>query len=481
MTKKTKTTLFFSLVAIFIIIAPLLILYSQGYRFDFQKGKIIRTGGLFLKISPSGSNVYIDHRLTKKTNFVFDSVFLNNLLPKKYHILVKKDGYYSWNKTLEIEEAKVTEAKNIVLFKKDITPSLVAENIDDFFVSPSKKDIILKKKTENGWELYLFNLENQNKELLLKSSDFYLFSQSKKPALGASLVEIIWSSDSKKILLNVEIDKLEKFFIFDLSRKNNFAQLSIGKNKIIKAFFNPKNSEEIIFLEKALKQKVVAKTELILFDKDLREQEIDTKSLGDYNILDIANTSSYVFWLSESGFVYKGIIENNKLKILEVLNLKPINISPWDEYKLKIQPNENIFLLVNKTLFYLDPFTHNFKWVLDNVENIKLSLDSKILGILTNNQIWLFWLKDDYQQPQRMTYDKLPLLTSNQKLNDLFWFDLYHIIFTTPNSVKITEIDNRSNLNVVDIVQLNEPEIFWNFSLKKLLILSKNNLFEIKF
>ena len=115
MTKKFKRTLFITAFLFFLVSAPTLIFYSQGYRFDFANKKIVKTGGLFLKVSPPGVNIYIDHNLSNKTNFFFDSAFIDGLTPKKYQITIKKDGYYNWTKTLSVKEKQVSEAKNILL------------------------------------------------------------------------------------------------------------------------------------------------------------------------------------------------------------------------------------------------------------------------------------------------------------------------------------------------------------------------------
>ena len=119
MTKKTRMVLFLSLLVLFFLIVPLIVFYSQGYRYDFENKKITQTGGLFLKVVPRQVEIYIDNKLKKKTDFFFGSILIENLLPKKYKIEVKKEGYYPWEKSLEIKERQVTEAKNIILFPEN--------------------------------------------------------------------------------------------------------------------------------------------------------------------------------------------------------------------------------------------------------------------------------------------------------------------------------------------------------------------------
>jgi len=99
MTKKTRTILFLVFLFIFLSAAPAVVLYSQGYRIDFDNKKISRTGGLFLKIEPKQVEIYLDGKLTEKTDFFFGSVLIENLLPKKYEIEIKKPEFATWEKT----------------------------------------------------------------------------------------------------------------------------------------------------------------------------------------------------------------------------------------------------------------------------------------------------------------------------------------------------------------------------------------------
>ena len=120
MTKKSRTILFIFCILLFLIIAPLTVYYSQGYRFDFTGRKVTRTGGIFLQVLPKQADIYLNGTFEKKTDFLFGSALVDNLLPKKYKIEVKKEGYLAWEKTLEIKEKEVVESKSIILFPQNL-------------------------------------------------------------------------------------------------------------------------------------------------------------------------------------------------------------------------------------------------------------------------------------------------------------------------------------------------------------------------
>src|SRR5574343_609095 len=97
MNKKIRTIFFFALLLIFLDITPLIIFYSQGYRFDWKQWKVFETGGIYLKTSVPAANVYIDNKFSNRTGQILTYDFLTqNLLPIKHNIKVEKPGYSSW-------------------------------------------------------------------------------------------------------------------------------------------------------------------------------------------------------------------------------------------------------------------------------------------------------------------------------------------------------------------------------------------------
>lgn len=209
MTKKTRMILFLICLFLFLLIAPTAIFYSQGYRFDFETKKITQTGGLFLKVIPKQVEIFIDGKLRKKTDFFFGSALIENLLPKKYKIQIKKEGYYPWEKNLEIKEKEVTEAKNIVLIPKNPNFSILTEKVKDFWFSPDQKKIILFEENKKGWSLKLYDLERSVKSHLIAEED-----------ISSEEVDLfsLKFSDSNKISLEVGTKEQLKYFTLEIDK-----------------------------------------------------------------------------------------------------------------------------------------------------------------------------------------------------------------------------------------------------------------------
>ena len=217
MTKKTRTILFGTCVFLFALITPSIILYSQGYRIDFNPlpgGKIIvQTGGLYFKVLPAGADVYLNAKFKDKTAFFGNSLLIENLLPKTYQVEIKKQGYHTWQKTLEVKEAQVTEAKNIILFPAKPDFTLINQAIPKTAANATSSD--KKKVTErpNDYEIWVFFPEKEEKIFLTRFS--------------GKINRVFWLTDDY-LIFNVgdkikiaEIDSRDTLNVIDLVEFNN--------------------------------------------------------------------------------------------------------------------------------------------------------------------------------------------------------------------------------------------------------------------
>ncbi|MBP9670134.1 PEGA domain-containing protein [Candidatus Woesebacteria bacterium] len=109
-----RLVIFLSTLAFILGGTYLMIRYAQGYR-PTKAGTIKGTGLLSANSFPTAAEVYINGKLTTATDNTL------NLDPGKYDIEIKKDGYHTWSKQIQITAELVT-ATNAQLFPT--SPSL---------------------------------------------------------------------------------------------------------------------------------------------------------------------------------------------------------------------------------------------------------------------------------------------------------------------------------------------------------------------
>jgi hypothetical protein len=417
MRKKVRTILFFIFLLIFIVIAPLLILHVQGYRLDFENKKLTQTGALFIKtISPKQAEIYVDNELIQKTDFFFNSALIENLLPKKYNIKVQKQDYYTWEKNLEIKEKEVTEGKSIILFPQDPEFKLLSTNIDNAWFSKDKKKVVIKESEKNAWSLKLYNLEKNVKSHLLKETDL---SQT-----GADLIDLEFT-DNNNLLLQVANKEQINYFNLQINRippllTKAKAPQSIIKNALVYKVFN----ENIYYLD----------------------------YLGDFYKTDVS------------------LIKNEKIAS------SPFNIKQETEYRLYIY-DKAIFLLEEKTVYFFNQDKKIFEKFSENINSLKISPDQQKIAYFSDSEIKILFLEEQTFKPRRQVMETIFLIRLSENIKDVFWINSNYLLFTTNNALKIAEIDNRDQVNTIDLVTVENPEIFLNLRTKKLYLLDRGNLF----
>src|SRR3989344_1603003 len=101
LTRGKRRILFWLSVAFFLALVPVTVLYSLGYRFD-RNFVLRKTGGLYIASDVSGSEIFINGELERRTNLLQSGVFVQNLAPNRYKVLVAREGYLGWSKELQI-------------------------------------------------------------------------------------------------------------------------------------------------------------------------------------------------------------------------------------------------------------------------------------------------------------------------------------------------------------------------------------------
>jgi len=419
MKKKNRIILFFILFIAFLIISPLIILYSQGYRFNFKSPdhKIItQTGGLFVAAKPKQVNIFLNQKLVKKTDFFFGSAFIKNILPGEYRIKLTKENFHPWEKTLKIEEKKVTEIKHILLFPEDSNISLLAKNTENIWLSPDQKMMVAKEKENNHWALKLYYLNKNTKSHLIREDEISIN--------GVKLLNLNFSEDSKRIYLKTEIKGQIKNFSLDITR-----------------------------LPPLLKTK-------------------EETSLPK-NIICQGKRGDDVYYLDNSGNLYK---TDNSFSLKEKMTDIPLSVTKEKNYKLFVFP-EFIFLKEDSNLYLFSSNSRSFEKFFDNSITLKISLDLKKVLYASSFEIWILSLEDDLNPPKRKKGEPVFLVRLSDKIRDIFWLNSYYLIFSVGDKIKIAEIDTRDGINITEIAEFKNPKIIWSNAVKNLYILSGGNLF----
>lgn len=154
MTIKFRRFIFWIIVGFFIVTSATVLFLAQGWTIDFKSFKFVKTGGIFIETSTSGAKIYVNDKYIESTSGILShSRLVSGLVPRSYNIFVYKDGFYPWNKTIDVKSGIVTEVKNIILLpielKKTKIIELPTQIISEFFIKDNLISINNKKNKIN--------------------------------------------------------------------------------------------------------------------------------------------------------------------------------------------------------------------------------------------------------------------------------------------------------------------------------------------
>jgi len=256
MTPKRKRTFLLGLFAAFIIIIPVLILYSSGYRVS-SKLKLVKTGGIYLANDELDAYVKINGKEKKRADFLERSMLVRNLRPATYNVRVEKNGYRVWEKNVTVQEHMV-EVCYPLLIPEKLNPEMIPKTIK---IESDKKGV--KPKFENNDEFF---------------EAIELFKLQDKPAKG--FIPGWDSGDVKKLKLGADRKLRSKVF---LSREGNKIFVKWIGSKEKRPFFIDSEKKKVAY---APDQKILSfgffpgrddSMLVLLADKTLYAVEIDTR------------------------------------------------------------------------------------------------------------------------------------------------------------------------------------------------------------
>ena len=142
MTLLYRRATYISFIIIFLIVTPIIIAYTAGYRYNFSKGRVQKTGILRITSVPRGASIY----LNGQTQTTQTPAKIQYLMPGDYEIKLTKDGYFDWQKKLPITDNNTTFAEKIILWKKATAEKLNATtSASSWLVSPDNNIIALSQ------------------------------------------------------------------------------------------------------------------------------------------------------------------------------------------------------------------------------------------------------------------------------------------------------------------------------------------------
>ena len=469
--------------AIFLVVAPIIVMNAWGYRFDFQHGVFVHSGTITLKTNPQNFNVYIDGEPepSKQTDRINSSNNITGLLPKSYDLTVSADGFQTWRKNTEVHSGISTEFWNILLVKNNYSHTPYATGgIDKFFISPKNDFIAFVKSDDSGSTIKIISIndktissafsfpgwqftDDSREENIEWSPNGDYISIPLKRTLAATPEKVASEkiTTAKDSAPATETKTENAYFIGNPDNKNilNLNDI-VNKNDLKNVRWDPRDKNYLFFL-----------SEYSLYRANINDQTDPTRIADNVSSFDISKTGIY-YTQMPTELVFRTNLDG-KSGLTQITNNFPEELSSPNNKLIVFDDMRIAFLNTNKNLYIFNRGDLNtyFRKLGSNVSGMQFSNDGKKLLFWTDNGISTYFLRQWSVQPERFENEVQDITRYSDQIRNVQWFkDYEHVIFNTGQYTKIIELDARDHRVSMDLLKTNtaSPSIVYNNYLERL-------------
>ena len=453
MERITRAIFFWTLVAAFIIITPLVILYANGYKFDFTRGVFVHSGTIFFKSNPQNITSELNGEMldSAKINISSNAYSISGLIPDTYDLSISAPDFQTWQKKIDVHSGLASEFWNVLLVRNEYRKTDYATlGIEKFFISPKGTYIIYTQKTENGLAANILNIEDKQIEKTFNFADWEFIPEERMENIEWSPEEDYISVPVRKIIKQSILtqDPEEQsspytYFIIDPAKGTSFNLNGLLKNNNLSYVrWDPKDKDYLFYL-----------SDETLYRANINDVSDITEIAKDVSSFDLSQTNVYYSQMPNE-IVYKTDLDGQGT-VKQITSDFPEDITK--NFRLIAYDDARIaFLTENKNLYIFNAgeMDSYFRKLGENIEGIQFSDDGKKLLYWTKNDISTYYLRNWNVQPNRFENSIEEITRYSDQIKNVQWFkDYEHIIFSVGPQMKIIELDPRDHRNCMDLLK----------------------------
>ena len=498
------------------VLAPLIIFYSMGYRFDLKKGIFVYSGSIVVKTNPSEVNIKLNNQEIAQASLdlINQSLNINGLMPKKYDLEISSPDHQTWKKQVDVHSGIATEYWSVVLPPNQIEENiLLQKNILNYSFSPDKKKLAYFLKSEGA--ISLFIREGGN--------DYFIFKEDTNQRFSPAEGELKWSPDNGKLIFSFKKDSQEKVLaviadgVYDKviplgmlwaenlisteeeqsnldenqdqkdSRANNYNN---ENNILLATNYSWQDKDKIFFLIEGnlyaqsfetIANWWEAQKNLSLTSSPANQNTNQKSKNANQNIAAPYAQSLTLPDNVRPGKIKSGVLgftfcdnlictidqESRSFEMIASDGTESLSSAIPGEYSLSekyqlfaygkdfvtILDKDGNFFLWEKTPAKKEGDT-GLKFLMPKVKEAYFSDDGKKLLFATEKEVYVYFTKEWKVQPKHIAGDIMTIYKQDQKIEKVQWYEDYQNVFIIDKeNIKFAEVDTRGGQNVFNFFQ----------------------------
>ncbi|MBU1119673.1 PEGA domain-containing protein [Patescibacteria group bacterium] len=451
---------------ILFLVASSIYFYANGYRLDLFKQEITQTGVVTVESSPFGADIHVDQKLVGRTPKS------TSLEIGTYHITVEKEGYYNWEKDVEIVEGKSTPIFPWLIKQdpKHITLWTSTGTIEKYWVNKEEDHIVFLTKETQGYSLWEYTLNpalwdfspNPSEILKLESNNIEI---TLSPSGLQALLKVTSETTSQYYLLNtqvlsqfstlkaLDIDSTKKYKI-SWANDNNYLVLDSTSGIYS---YDLKLNQTNTFVEKLVSQKYIWTTDEQGFFYIVEPSKDQTDNVYTYNLKQmdlLGNNATYLI----SNFYFRKADEyilqyrENGFTYSEFSSSPESTYSAGEITGIKVnQKAQGVYIQTSLATYWFNIQTQKFMMLSAYPATfIEFNEDHERLIFRDENQISVFTFdKTEGDHTVNIGSKEIKNIADISKTSDLHWLtDSLDITYLQEGAIYITDVDGDNKVNI---------------------------------
>jgi hypothetical protein len=400
----------------FSAITPLVWLYASGYKIG-NGLKVQKTGILILDSEPEGARIslngesqeyFLGRYIRTRARYVTTPAKLKSLLPGEYAVRMELDGYWPWQKKLDVLPGQSTFAEDVILFKNEL-PLLVARGAFSAQDTGPDGRFSVAQGTDGA---VLIDLEEQIATALERSATSTFVPGQ----------PVRWAPSR------------ERFTVGNETYLSPAAEVAAPDGRSSKAGLIDWAAND--------RQLVVDGSQLVA--RDLASGEEKVLFHGSL-VQDILVSGGRIYILSSQPANAKLATLDDQGSIQDLLELPP------SQYRF-LEEKEGALLILDEKFglaYLLEPASpyRRIRETINNCRHAQLTGDGRLL-YMNEHEIWLLDLA---------TREPALLARLGEEIRSALWHpNKNYVIFATTGRIAAIELDRRERYNITDLARLGD-------------------------
>lgn len=156
-TRPWRRLVFYLFVLLFCILAPIIVMYASGYRWDFKNGFLKEIGVVSIDVLPEDVSVTMNGLVLKDKV----PIRLSNVAPKNYEISISALGYKTWNKDILVQNKQTSYIKDVQLIREAQPNQVMTGAYSALMLSPDGQ-YLAALSTDTKTRLQIINTKDRS-------------------------------------------------------------------------------------------------------------------------------------------------------------------------------------------------------------------------------------------------------------------------------------------------------------------------------